>query len=117
MHTPSTACLTVRTDRHLTAPWTQPRLPHPPLCTPPPLNPNPPPLPPPLLPPRDELRAAWAIFTPLLQHIDAGGLPLHPYPYGSRGPAEADELLARTGYVRNAKYDWHGGSGGTGAKH
>ena len=32
----------------------------------------------------DELRAAWAIFTPLLHSIDAGELPVHPYPYGSR---------------------------------
>lgn len=33
---------------------------------------------------RDELRAAWAIFTPLLHAIDAGAVPLHPYPYGAR---------------------------------
>lgn len=37
----------------------------------------------------DELAAAWAIFTPILHAIDAGGNPaLKPvvYPYGSRGP-------------------------------
>ncbi len=33
---------------------------------------------------RDELRAAWAIFTPLLHAVDEGRLPVHPYPYGSR---------------------------------
>eukprot|EP00983_Pelagomonas_calceolata_P107815 1159388-Pelagomonas_calceolata.AAC.25 len=32
---------------------------------------------------RDELRAAWAIFTPLLHAIDARKVkPPHPYPYG-----------------------------------
>ncbi len=32
---------------------------------------------------RDELRAAWAIFTPLLHEIDAGRVPPPlPYPYG-----------------------------------
>ena len=55
---------------------------------------------------RDELRAAWAAFTPLLQRIDAGALPLHPYPYGSRGPRAAEELLARVGYVKNEAYTW-----------
>ncbi|EFN53828.1 hypothetical protein CHLNCDRAFT_36395 [Chlorella variabilis] len=56
---------------------------------------------------RDELRAAWAICTPILHLIDAGALPVHPYPYGSRGPPEADELLARAGFVKNSRYDWH----------
>lgn len=33
---------------------------------------------------RDELRAAWAIFTPLLHAIDGGSGPqLHPYAYGA----------------------------------
>lgn len=31
---------------------------------------------------RDELRAAWAIFTPLLHAVDAGVVPLHAYTYG-----------------------------------
>ena len=60
------------------------------------------PHPTPPLPPlrRDELRAAWAIFTPLLHAVDAGRLPLHPYPYGSRwaaagGPATAQGGLAQ----------------------
>ena len=68
---------------------------------------------------RDELRAAWAIFTPLLHEVDAGRLPVHPYPYGSRGPAEADELRARAGFVKNAQYTWttvsHGKGGGGGS--
>ncbi|KAL4419711.1 hypothetical protein ABPG75_006809 [Micractinium tetrahymenae] len=73
---------------------------------------------------RDELRAAWAIFTPLLHAVDEGRLPVHPYPYGSRGPPEADELLARAGFVQNLDYKWPhkaaaaasspGGAGGNG---
>ena len=55
---------------------------------------------------RDELRAAWAVFTPLLEAIDAGRVPLHPYPAGSRGPPQADALAARHGFVRNEKYEW-----------
>ena len=55
---------------------------------------------------RDELRAAWALFDPLLAAADAGELPVHKYPAGSRGPKEADELAARHGYVRNAGYEW-----------
>lgn len=39
---------------------------------------------------RDELRAAWNIFTPLLHGIDRGEITPEPYPYGSRGPADQD---------------------------
>ncbi|KAH7671030.1 Glucose-6-phosphate dehydrogenase (NADP(+)) protein [Dioscorea alata] len=55
---------------------------------------------------RDELRAAWEIFTPLLHKIDNGELPPISYKPGSRGPAEADELLARAGYVQTHGYIW-----------
>lgn len=55
---------------------------------------------------RDELRAAWAIFTPLLHAIDRGEVPVHTYAYGSRGPVEADDLRDRVGWVKNLKYDW-----------
>lgn len=55
---------------------------------------------------RDELRVAWEIFTPLLHRIDAGKIPLLPYKQGSRGPREADELNAQTGYVRSEGYIW-----------
>ncbi|GFR42547.1 hypothetical protein Agub_g3454, partial [Astrephomene gubernaculifera] len=54
---------------------------------------------------RDELRAAWAIFTPLLHAIDAGAVPMHLYPYGSRGPPAADPFIAESGYVRT-EYTW-----------
>ena len=55
---------------------------------------------------RDELRAAWSIFTPLLHAIDAGEVHPLPYPYGSRGPEAADALLAAAGYRRSARYEW-----------
>lgn len=60
---------------------------------------------------RDLLAASWAIFTPLLHQIDRGELSPIPYAYGSRGPKEADELLAKEGYVRT--YDYHYAPGGT----
>jgi len=50
---------------------------------------------------RDELKASWAIFTPLLHYIDAGGLPPHPYQFGSRGPPEGDELREKVGHITN----------------
>ncbi|RHY77760.1 hypothetical protein DYB34_010584, partial [Aphanomyces astaci] len=47
----------------------------------------------------DELRAAWKIFTPLLDEIDDKKIPPIPYKFGSRGPAESDELVRKQGYV------------------
>ncbi|KAL5991170.1 hypothetical protein ACLOJK_012076 [Asimina triloba] len=55
---------------------------------------------------RDELKAAWEIFTPLLHRIDDGELKALPYKPGSRGPAEADELLSKAGYVQTHGYLW-----------
>jgi len=41
----------------------------------------------------DEVEAAWLLYRPLLEtHI-----PVHPYPAGTSGPPEADELLKRDG--------------------
>ncbi|KAI9495774.1 glucose-6-phosphate dehydrogenase [Zychaea mexicana] len=56
----------------------------------------------------DELETAWKIFTPLLHQIDQrADLPLHTYPYGSRGPAELDAFVRKYGYDRsNANYSW-----------
>ena len=56
---------------------------------------------------RDELRAAWAVFTPLLHKIDAGDVPIHDYPYGSRGPPAAGELMKKAGYIRPKDYKWN----------
>jgi len=50
---------------------------------------------------RDELVAAWTIFTPLLKYIDAGGMKPYSYPYGSVGPYEANALRERVGHQTN----------------
>ncbi|XP_052190192.1 glucose-6-phosphate 1-dehydrogenase 6, cytoplasmic-like isoform X2 [Diospyros lotus] len=55
---------------------------------------------------RDELKAAWEIFTPLLHRIDNGEFKPNQYKPGSRGPAEADQLLERAGYVPTHGYVW-----------
>ncbi|CAK4071866.1 unnamed protein product [Aphanomyces euteiches] len=47
----------------------------------------------------DELRAAWKIFSPLLHEIDEKKIPPIPYPFGSRGPPESDDLIRSLGYV------------------
>ena len=56
---------------------------------------------------RDELRAAWAVYTPLLHAIDAGKVELLSYPYGTRGPPQSDVLVSKNGFVKNAEYKWH----------
>lgn len=43
---------------------------------------------------RDELDAAWRIYTPLLKDIDEGKVEVLPYAAGSRGPSEAYNLFA-----------------------
>lgn len=55
---------------------------------------------------RDELKAAWQIFTPLLHDIDAGKLKSVSYQPGSRGPKEADELSEKVGYMQTHGYIW-----------
>ncbi|EFH53294.1 glucose-6-phosphate dehydrogenase 5 [Arabidopsis lyrata subsp. lyrata] len=55
---------------------------------------------------RDELKAAWEIFTPLLHRIDKGEVKSIPYKQGSRGPAEADQLLKKAGYTQTHGYIW-----------
>lgn len=54
----------------------------------------------------DELEASWRIFDPLLKHIETSGVKPLPYKYGSRGPVEADEALARVNVARNHQYSW-----------
>jgi glucose-6-phosphate 1-dehydrogenase len=55
----------------------------------------------------DELENAWRIFTPLLKEIeDRHSIPVE-YPYGSRGPASADERLKNLGFLRHGlEYSW-----------
>jgi len=55
---------------------------------------------------RDELRAAWNIFTPLLHQIDRGDVPIHEYEFGGRGPAKAEEMVEKVGYRRPVDYKW-----------
>uniref|UniRef100_A0A4W4HLB7 Glucose-6-phosphate 1-dehydrogenase n=1 Tax=Electrophorus electricus TaxID=8005 RepID=A0A4W4HLB7_ELEEL len=54
----------------------------------------------------DELREAWRIFTPLLHQIEKEKTPPISYKYGSRGPAEADELVQRVGFRYEGTYKW-----------
>ena len=55
----------------------------------------------------DELKAAWAIFTPLLHRIENEKIRPIPYEYGSRGPAESDQLIEREGYqYHGGNYKW-----------
>mmetsp|Transcript_10290 Transcript_10290/g.19471 ORF Transcript_10290/g.19471 Transcript_10290/m.19471 type:complete len:529 (-) Transcript_10290:118-1704(-) len=64
---------------------------------------------------RDELKASWSIFTPLLHYIDAGGYELEPYVYGSRGPYSADRLREAVGHITNiVKRDVTWGMAGVG---
>jgi len=51
----------------------------------------------------DELDVAWKIFTPILHWIDGQSGPRpqpSPYPYGSRGPQEMDDFIAKYGFKR-----------------
>lgn len=55
----------------------------------------------------DELAAAWQIFTPVLHKIEKDrALKPIKYAFGSRGPEEADKLVAKYGYIRTTKYRW-----------
>lgn len=57
----------------------------------------------------DELDISWALFTPLLEHIEGPDGPTPTkYPYGSRGPKEIDEFLRNHGYVKEPRenYQW-----------
>jgi glucose-6-phosphate 1-dehydrogenase len=55
----------------------------------------------------DELKASWAIFTPLLHQIEKERVRPIPYEYGSRGPLESDDLVKRFGYqYHGGKYKW-----------
>jgi len=43
----------------------------------------------------DELLRSWQLFTPLLESIEGGKKEVIRYPFGSRGPKVADEMLAK----------------------
>jgi len=54
----------------------------------------------------DELEAAWKIFTPVLHQTEAEKFKPTIYPFGSRGPPEADELAKRYDFVHSESYHW-----------
>jgi glucose-6-phosphate 1-dehydrogenase len=58
----------------------------------------------------DELEIAWKIFTPLLHKIEAhdNDVNIKPYEYGSRGPKELVDFVAKYGYHRDTtnQYSW-----------
>ncbi|KAF8956615.1 Glucose-6-phosphate 1-dehydrogenase [Entomortierella lignicola] len=55
----------------------------------------------------DELDEAWRIFTPVLHKIDRGLVPVEIYPYGSRGPKNLADFVARFGFERHSQvYSW-----------
>jgi glucose-6-phosphate 1-dehydrogenase len=47
----------------------------------------------------DELAAAWRIFTPVLHALENEHIEPIVYPFGSRGPPEADDQAARVGWI------------------
>ena len=57
---------------------------------------------------RDELRASWAMFTPILHALDKGeGGELHKYPYGARTFPALEKLVKDSGYIRSSNYTWN----------
>jgi glucose-6-phosphate 1-dehydrogenase len=55
---------------------------------------------------RDELVAAWKIFTPILHELENKRVQPVEYDFGTRGPKESDELIAKYGYRRSETYQW-----------
>ena len=51
----------------------------------------------------DELKEAWAIFTPLLYPIEREKVKPILYDFGDRGPPESDQMLKDRRY-----YEYHG---------
>lgn len=61
---------------------------------------------------RDELRASWAMFTPILHDIDAAkGPKMQRYEYGSRAVEAGEKLIKESGYVRSSNYNWKSSNG------
>lgn len=54
----------------------------------------------------DELSEAWRIVTPILHEIEQSHVKPILYPFGTRGPKEADEWLERLGYKRSKQEYW-----------
>ncbi len=58
----------------------------------------------------DELAEAWRIFTPLLHQMERERVKPLPYKYGTRGPTEADQLVAKNKFKYTGRYAWRGNS-------
>ncbi|MGL5405811.1 MAG: glucose-6-phosphate dehydrogenase [Propionibacteriaceae bacterium] len=54
---------------------------------------------PPLFPQHEEVELAWKLLDPVLEHWAAKKEPLEGYAAGTWGPGNADEMLARDGFV------------------
>jgi len=54
----------------------------------------------------DELKAAWEIFTPLLNILETKKVKPEIYTFGGRGPISSDELIKKNGYQRSETYEW-----------
>merc|ERR1711972_641766 len=54
----------------------------------------------------DELIRAWELFSPLLSSLEDKKVHPIPYPYGSRGPPKADEILKSFDFEVDAGYVW-----------
>ncbi|CAH0726560.1 unnamed protein product, partial [Brenthis ino] len=54
----------------------------------------------------DELQEAWRIFTPMLKKLEEHHIKPLPYIYGSRGPSEADTMLAKRDFKYSGSYKW-----------
>jgi len=54
----------------------------------------------------DELCASWNIFDPLLKELEEKQVKPIPYRYGSRGPAEADQMRGVAGFNYTEGYIW-----------
>ena len=54
----------------------------------------------------DELIRAWELFSPLLEKIEDGKKEVLKYPFGSRGPKEADDALENFNFMWHKNYAW-----------
>ncbi|VDO33422.1 unnamed protein product [Brugia timori] len=52
------------------------------------------------------MEQSWRIFTPLLKQIEKEKSKPAKYVFGSRGPAEADEMMIKHGFVFSGTYKW-----------
>eukprot|EP00300_Choanocystis_sp_HF-7_P042209 c8980_g1_i1.p1 GENE.c8980_g1_i1~~c8980_g1_i1.p1 ORF type:complete len:795 (+),score=199.14 c8980_g1_i1:160-2544(+) len=56
---------------------------------------------------RDELVAAWKIFTPILHRLERAKVVPTQYVFGGRGPTQSDDMMERYGFIRTDGYTWN----------